>query len=84
MNGQALTRVHQCSDNQHGVFRPDGMSSGQHSSQSRLTRDIGIAVFFMEELISVLSASAPYAFKCWHPRGTQYLGEPVVAKLLLD
>jgi hypothetical protein len=49
-----------------------------------MTRDTGIALFLMGELVAALRANDPDLFKRWLSGGVQDLGEPVVEELLLD
>ena len=49
-----------------------------------MTRDTRTALFLMGELVAVLRANDPDAFRQWLSGGIQDLGEPVVEELLLD
>ena len=49
-----------------------------------MPQDTGIALFLMGELVAVLRANDPDAFKYWLSGGVQDLGESVVVELLLD
>ena len=48
-----------------------------------MTRDTGIALFLMGELVAAIRANDPDLFKRWLSGGVQDLGEPVVEALLL-
>ena len=49
-----------------------------------MTRDTRTALFLMGELVAVLRANDPDAFRQWLSGGVQDLGEPVVTELLLE
>ena len=49
-----------------------------------MPQDTRIGLFLMGELVAVLRANDPDAFRQWLSGGVQDLGEPVVEELLLD